>query len=126
MYTGYIESKNENQNSRCWQDILTRQPDVLINILIYYQSAIEIFCQLCFAVLARCHIVPQFNSIDKAKPVAKQGRKTTSLKKIADLSEKLVLKRQKQMPKRKFRKSGINILGLVFFILIIIGIFTKL
>ena len=74
--------------------ILTRQPAVLINILTYYQSAIEIFCQLCFAVLAWCHIVPQLNSIDKAKPVAKQGRKTTGLKKIADLPEKLVLKRQ--------------------------------
>ena len=105
---------------------MTRQPAVLINTLKYYQSAIEIFCQLCFSVLAWCHIAPQLNSIAKAKSVAKQGRKTTSLKKIADLSEKLVLKRQKQMPKRKFRKSGINILGLVIFILIIIGIFTKL
>ena len=83
------------------------------------------------------------NSIDKAKPVAKQGRKTTGLKKIADLPEKLVLKRQKQMKKRKIakatgttmaksgrkrkcRKSGINIFGLVIFILIIIGVFTKL
>jgi hypothetical protein len=113
-------------NGQYCGDILTRQPAVLINTLKYYQSAIEIFCQLCFSVLAWCHIVPQLNSIDKAKPVAKQGRKTTSLKKIADLSEKLVLKRQKQMPKRKFRKSGINILGLVIFILIIIGIFTKL
>ena len=112
--------------SRCILDILSHQPAVLINILKYYQSAIEIFYQLCFAVLAWCHIVPQLNSIDKAKPVAKQGRKTTSLKKIADLPEKLVLKRQKQMPKRKCRKSGINIFGLVIFILIIIGVFTKL
>jgi len=117
MYTGYIESKNENQNSRCWQDILTRQPDVLINILIYYQSAIEIFCQLCFAVLAWCHIVPQLNSIDKAKPVAKQGRK------IAKATGTPMTKSGR---KRKCRKSGINILGLVIFILIIIGVFTKL
>ena len=81
--------------------------------------------------------------IDKAKPVTKQGRKTTGLKKIADLPEKLVLKRQKEMQKRKiakakgepmsksgrkrkFRKSGINILGLAIFILSIIGVFTKL
>lgn len=87
-------------------------------------------------------IVPQLKSIDKAKPVAKQGRKTTSLKKIADLPEKLVLKRKKQMQKRekakaggtpmtksgrkrKRRKSGINILGLVVYIGIIIGLFTK-
>jgi len=23
MYTGYVESKNENKNSTCWQDIYT-------------------------------------------------------------------------------------------------------
>jgi len=23
MYGGYVESENENQNSRCWQDIVT-------------------------------------------------------------------------------------------------------
>jgi len=23
MYSGYVESENENQNSRCWQDMLS-------------------------------------------------------------------------------------------------------
>jgi hypothetical protein len=80
---------------------LTRQPAVLINILKYYQSAIEIFCQLCFSVLGWCHIVPQLNSTDKAKPVSKQGRKTTSLKKIADLSKKFSFKKAKGNAKKK-------------------------
>ena len=67
----------------------------------------------------------------------------TGLKKIADLPEKLVLKRQKEMQKRKiakakgepmsksrrkkkFRKSGINILGLAFFLLNIYGVLIVL
>ena len=81
--------------------------------------------------------------IDKAKPVVKLGRKTTGLKKIADVPEKSVLKRQKEMQKRKiakakgepmsksrrkrkFRKSGINILGLAFFLSSIVGVLILL
>ena len=70
------------------------------------------------------------------------GRKTTGLKKIADLPEKISFKKAKANAKkiakakgkpmtksgrkRKRRKSGINILGLVVYIVIIIGLFTKL
>jgi hypothetical protein len=81
-----LYDKTIDVGKKCIPTPPTRPPNKYFHLA---RSTIDCGSKMCFDGFVVYHIVPQLNSIDKAKPVVKQGRKATGFYETAGLPNEI-------------------------------------